>query len=151
MSFHIPRVPCTHRMAQVACHGTWQPHCRTSRPNASWPCSRRVSACSKGISQRGGIQSAQGVIKEMLQTALSDFSGSWGCSAPPRMLLPLLVPCVLHKYLCSLCVTVGCGSLDIPPGELPVPFSCSGRRRNTHFLSWRQTVSLPGAFTTLPS
>lgn len=39
-----PRAPRTPRATQAACHATWRPRCRTSRPSASWPCSRRVSS-----------------------------------------------------------------------------------------------------------
>lgn len=39
-----PRAPRTPRATRAACHATWRPRCRTSRPSASWPCSRRVSS-----------------------------------------------------------------------------------------------------------
>lgn len=37
------RALCSPKTAPAAFLATWQPHCRTLRPSASWPCSRRVS------------------------------------------------------------------------------------------------------------
>lgn len=44
-----PRVPCSPRMAPAAFLATWQPRCRTLRPSASWPYSRRVSSCNASL------------------------------------------------------------------------------------------------------
>ncbi|XP_061001486.1 pleckstrin homology-like domain family B member 1 isoform X3 [Dama dama] len=38
-----PRALCSPRTAPAAFLATWQPPCRTLRPSASWPCSRRGS------------------------------------------------------------------------------------------------------------
>ncbi|EDL25613.1 pleckstrin homology-like domain, family B, member 1, isoform CRA_c, partial [Mus musculus] len=45
------RVLCSPRMAPVAFLATWQPHCRTLRPSASWPYSKRGTPSDRGATE----------------------------------------------------------------------------------------------------
>lgn len=67
------------RATQAACHATWQPHCRTSRPNASWPCSRRVSASST-------LPQFNGAVLPLGMPFFPDTQSSPGCGGGPASL-----------------------------------------------------------------
>jgi len=78
-TLYCPRVPCMPRAMQAACHATWQPHCRTSRPSASWLCSRRVSASST-------LPQLHGAVLPLGMPFFPATQSSLGCGGGPASL-----------------------------------------------------------------